>query len=399
MNLRTVTQKGGQRKMPKILFIACIIAILIYVLYQRGYITEISMLSQGEEATLEFVRDIVTLDVAKNQEFIVNQDQLIWITEDGVRALSMEGEEIWADTHTIKNISVAQRMPYFAISDKGGKTISIFNTHGKKANLQFANPIMYFSMNKRGDIVVIESTQDGHVISAYDQNGSSLGVKWVTYIEDVGHPTVAEISPDGKMILISHINTADAQIVSNIIAIEIGSGGLTKVDNILYGETHRNTIISEIEFIDGSIWVAIGDNTMSFNKLDGREIRKINDVYYNYVPILDRLVDWQGVNYPVVTSTKPIMSTVHPVERLAFFSREGEEVEGFTLEDGVTYMYGDGKTTIIGSDRKFVAYTSLGKKRWEFTATKDMRKVIPLHPQQKVIMISRGKVELMQVAK
>ncbi|HHX62666.1 MAG TPA: hypothetical protein GX707_18425 [Epulopiscium sp.] len=397
--MRAVTQKGKQGKMPKILFITCIIVICIYVLYQRGHIPEIAMLSEGEGATLEFVRDIVALDVAKNQEFIVNQDQLIWITEDGVKALSLEGEEIWADTHTIKKIAVAQRTPYFAISEKGGKVISIFDTHGKKADLKFANPVMYFSMNKRGDIVVIESTQDGHVISAFDQSGSSLGVKWVTYVEDVGHPTVAEISPDGKVILISHINTDDAQIVSNIIAIEIGSGGLSKVDNILYGETYKNTIISEIEFIDGNTWVAVGDNTMSFSKLDGTEIKKINDVYYNYVPLLERLVDWQGISYPVISSTKPIMSTIHPIETLAFFSREAEENATFALENATTYMYSDGKTAIIGSDRNFTAYNSFGKKRWEYTATKDIQKMIPLYPQQKVIMISRGKVELMQVAK
>lgn len=396
--MKAVTQKG-KKKMPKILFITCLIAICTYVLYQRGHIPELAMVSEGEGATLELVRELVDVDIAKNQQFIVNEDQLIWVTEDGVKAISLEGEEIWADTHTIKNISIAQRTPYFAVSEKGGKAISVFDTYGKKADLKFANPVMYFSMNKRGDIAVIESTQDGHVISVFDQSGSSLGVKWITYIEDVGHPTVAEISPDGRVLLVSHLNTADAQIVSNVMAIEIGSGGLKKVDNILYGETYKNTVISEIEFIDASTWVAVGDNTMSFNQLDGREIKKINDVYYNYVPVLERLTDWQGVNYPVLSSTKPIMSTVHPIEKLSFFSKEGEEVEAFTLEDATTYMYGDGKTTIIGSDRKFTAYTSLGKKRWEYTATKDVQKMIPLYPQKNIIMVSRGKVELMQVAK
>lgn len=394
-----MTEKSKQGKMPKILFITCIVAICIYVLYQRGHIPEIAVLSQSQGATLEFVRDIVEVDSAKNQEFIVNEDQLVWVTEDGVKSLSLEGEEIWADTHTLKNITIAQRTPYFAISEKGGKTISIFDTRGKRAEIKFANPVMYFSMNKKGDVAVIESTQDGHVISAFDQNGSSLGVKWITYVEDVGHPTAAEISPDGKMILVSHMSTADAQIVSNVIAIEIGSDGLTKVDNVLYGTTYQNTIVSEIEFVSANTWVAIGDNTMSFNNTDGTEIKKTNDTYYNYVPILERLVDWQGVNYPVISSTKPIMSTVHPVETLTFHSPVGEEIEAFTLENPTSYMYGDGKTVVIGSERNFTAYNSLGKKRWEYTATKDVKQMIPLSPQQKVIMISKGKAELMQVAK
>lgn len=397
--MKDVTGKSKQGKTPKVLFITCIIVICIYVLYERGHIQAISVLSQSEEATLEFVRDIIEVDVAKNQEFIVNEDQLVWVTEDGVKSLTLEGEEIWADTHTLKSIEITHRTPYFAISEKGGKTISIFDTRGKRADIKFANPVMYFSMNKKGDIVVIESTQDGHVISAFDENGQSLGVKWITYIEDVGHPMVAEISPDGKLILVSHMSTADAQIVSNVIAIEIGSEGLTKVDNVLYGATHKNTIISEIEFIGPNTWLAIGDNRMNFNKIDGMEIAGISDAYYNYVPILERLLDWQGVSYPVISSAKPITSTIHPVETLTFYSPIGEEVEALTLEEPTTYMYSDGKTTIVGSDRKFTAYNSLGKKRWQYITTKDVQKVIPLSPQQKVIMISKGKVELMQVAK
>ncbi len=397
--MKSVTEKDKQGKLPKVLFAICMIGILIYVLYQRGHMPEIAKVSQGEGTTLELVRDIIEVDVAKNQEFIVNEEQIIWITEDGVKSLSIEGEEIWADTHTMKNIAITQRAPYFAVSEKGGKTISLFSTNGKKADLKFANPVMYFSMNNKGDIVVIETTQDGHVISAFDETGKSLGVKWITYIQDVGHPTAVEISPDGKMILVSHINTADAQLVSNVIGIEVGSDGLTKVDNVLYGATHKDTIISEIEFVSPNTWVAIGDNTMSFNEQSGREIHKMNDVFYNYAPILEGLVDWQGIIYPVISSTKPIMSTVHPVETITFFSPIGEEVETFELEDPTTYLYGDGKTAIIGSERKFTAYTSLGKKRWEYTATKDIKKMIPLSPQQKVIMISKGKVELMQVAK
>lgn len=377
----------------------CLIAISVYVLYVQGYIPTVAILSQGEGSNLEFVRDIVEVDVSKNQDFIVNQDQLIWVTEDGVKALSLEGEEIWADTHTIKNISIAQRTPYFAIGEKGGNSINIFGTHGKKGEIKFANPVLYFSMNKKGDIVVIEGTIDGHVISAYDKDGTSLGVKWITYIQDVGHPTVAEISPDGKSILISHINTRGAQVVSNIIAIEIGSEQAAKLDHVLYGETYKGTIISEIEFIDERVWVAIGDNCMGFTKTDGTEIMKISDVYYNHVPILERAEEWQGINYPVISTTKPVDSTVHPVERLTFFSQTGEQVEELELEGGTSYMYGDGKTVIIGKDRQFTAYNNMGQKRWDYIAKKDILKMIPLHPQQKVIMISRGKVELMQVAK
>lgn len=392
-------ETGRRGKTPKIIIGICALAILIYLLYQQGYIPKVAMLYPGEGGTLEFVRDIIEVDVSKNQEFIVNQEQLIWVTEDGVKALTLEGEEIWADTHTIKNISIAQRAPYFAISEKGGRTVSIFDTHGKKSDIQFANPVMYASMNKKGDVVVIESTDDGYVISAYDEKGSSLGVKRVTYVQDVGYPTAAEISPDGKMIIISYLNTTDAQIVSDLIAIGIGDNELANADHILYGESYKNTVISQIEFINESTWVAVGDNRMSFNKLDGTKIKEINDVYYNYAPSLDRLVDWQGINYGVVNSTKPIMSTVHPVETLVIYSQEGEVVEEIVLESKTTHMYNDGKTIITGSDRRFTAHNRLGKKRWEYTGTKDIQKMIPLYPQQQVIMISKGKVELMQVGK
>lgn len=398
-SLKTTTQKSKKGIMPKMLFIICLIMLCVYVLYQQGYIPQVSILTSREGTTLNFVRDIVQVDIAKNQDFIVNENQLIWVTEDGVKALSLEGEEIWSDTHTIKNIVITQRSPYFAVSEKGGRKISIFDTHGKKGEISFANPIMYFSLNKKGDIVVIEGTKDGHVVSAYDEKGNSLGIKRVTYSQDVGHPTVVEISPDGNTIIISYLDTSDAQMSSNIIAIGIGSGGLTKVDNILYGETYKNTVITEIEFINENVWVAIGDNIMSFNRLDGTKIKEINDLYYAYVPILGRLVDWRGVNYPVVSSATPLGSTIHPVETLVFYSQAGESVGEVILEEPSTYIYGDGRTVIVGSDKKFTAYNRAGKQRWQYTATKDVEKMIPLYPQQQVVMISKGKVELMQVSK
>ena len=385
--------------MPKILFITCIIGIVGYVLYQRGYIPRVAIGPQGENATLTHVKNIIEVDIGRNNEFIVNEDQLVWVTGDGIKALSLEGEELWADTHTMQNIAITQRMPYFAVSEKMGRTVSIFDTRGKKADIKFANPVVYFSMNKRGDIVVIEKTKDGHVVSGYDEKGNSLGVKRITYVQDAGYPTVAEISPDGKVILVSYLNTNDAQMVSNVIAIAIGGDGSAKVDSILYGTTYANTVLSEIEFINEKVWVAIGDNGISFNTLAGEEIKKVQETYSNYVSILDRLTDWQGANYAAISSTKPIRSTVHPVETLVLYSQEGEMVTEVTLDSPATYLYGDGKTIIMGNDRMFTAYNRLGKKRWEYTATKDIQKVIPLYPQQQVIMISKGMVELMQVAK
>lgn len=397
--MKAETGKNTKKKMPQILFVVCMIGVFTYVLYQRGYIPAIAMLVPGEAGTLEFARDIVEVDASKNQEFIVNEDQIIWVTEDGIKAMTIEGEEIWADTHTLDNISIAQRAPYFAVSHNGSNTVSIFDTYGKKTDVDFANPVIYFSLNKQGDLVVIESTRDGHVVSAYDEKGHSLGVKRVTYIQDVGHPTVAEISPDGKMILIAYLNTADAQITSNIIAMEIGSGEVAEADNILYGETYQNTIISEIEFINQNTWVAIGDNSMIFNAIDGSQINKISNMYYNFAPVLTQIKDWQGIHYPVISTTKPIKSTVHPVEQLMIYSQKGEEVERLALEGRATYMYADGRITIIGRDRDFTAYNRTGKKSWEYTATKDIIKMIPLNAQHQVIMISKGKVELMQVAK
>lgn len=397
--MSSTTPKTKPAKMPKVLFVITIIVIVGYVLYQQGYIPKVAMAPQGEDAILKHVRDIIEVDVSKNNEFIVNEEQLVWVSEDGIKALSLEGEEIWADTHTMKNIAITQRMPYFAISEKMGRTISMFDSHGKKADIKFANPVVCFSMNKNGDMVVIEKTTDGHVVSAYDKQGNSLGLKRITYVQDVGYPTAAEISPDGKMIFVSYLNISDAQIVSNMIAIAIGNDGLTKVDSILYGTAYSNTVLSEIEFMSENVWVAIGDNGISFNTLAGEEIKKIGDTYCNYVSILDRVIDWQGVHYATISSTKPTRSTVHPVETLVLYSQDGEEVTEMILKEPTTYLYGDGKTIIVGSDRKFTAYNRLGKKRWEYTATKDVQKMIPLHPGQQVIMASKGKVELMQVVK
>lgn len=399
ISLRAKKQEKKSNKAPKILFLLCFVTISIYVLNQRGYMPTLAILSQGEGMTLKHIKDIVETDTSKRQEIIVNQDQVIIVTEDGLKAVSLEGEELWADTHTIKSIAIAQKAPYFAIGEKKGRRISVFDTYGKKTDIEFSNPVVYFSINQKGDIVVIEKTQDGHVVSGYDERGNSFGVKRITYVQDVGYPIAAEISPDGKVILISYINTDDINVSSQVIAVGVGDGGLAKVDSILYGKVYEDTIISEIEFINENVWIAAGDNNLIFNRLNGEEIKKIEDRYINYITTFEKMADSQGAYYATVSSVKPTMSTVHQVENLIFYSQEGEQLIDIDLHDPVTYMYGDGRITILGNDRKFIAYNKLGKKRWEYTSTKDIQKVVSLYPQQRVIMISKGKVELMQIIK
>ncbi len=98
----------------------------------------------------------------------INQNQIIRMTKDGIDAYNLKGEEIWTDTLTLDNPIVKQREPYFAVANMNDSKIHIFSDKGREGEIIVNEPILYFSINEKGDVAVIREREEGHTISAYN---------------------------------------------------------------------------------------------------------------------------------------------------------------------------------------------------------------------------------------
>ncbi len=383
------------RRAVSVLFIVPII-IVIYVLLTKGPLVDTS-----KYVVLEQEKDIISLDRLSSTYIGINNKQIVKVTQDGVTAYDFDGEELWSDTLTLDNYIVRQRDPYIAIANKMGNTIMIFSDKGKQGEVTCQNPIAYFSINKNGKVAIIENLDDSHIVSAYDSKGNSLGVQRVSHIKEknAGYPIVVEISPNDELLLASYIDVDKPVLTSNLLAIQIQKPKEEKIDNSLYGIEQRDNLIYEIEFIRDNEWVGIGDKSITWYTLDGREIAKQENIFAHFNPYLVKVSNYGEGFLPIISTTDFNKNTIHKQNELSYFNVKGEQFFNIKLNEPATYFYTDDRGVIIGQRSLFTGYNKMGTKLFEFNTALDVSKVFYEPERKKGIAVTKDKVILLKSKK
>ena len=383
------------RRAVSVLFIVPII-IVIYVLLTKGPLVDTS-----KYVVLEQEKDIISLDRLSSTYIGINNKQIVKVTQDGVTAYDFDGEELWSDTLTLDNYIVRQRDPYIAIANKMGNTIMIFSDKGKQGEIICQNPIAYFSINKNGKVAIIENLDDSHIVSAYDSKGNSLGVQRVSHIKEknAGYPLVVEISPNDELLLASYIDVDKPVLTSNLLAIQIQKPKEEKIDNSLYGIEQRDNLIYEIEFIRDNEWVGIGDKSITWYTLDGREIAKQENIFAHFNPYLVKVSNYGDGFLPIISTTDFNKNTIHKQNELSYFNVKGEQFFNIKLNEPATYFYTDDRGVIIGQRSLFTGYNKMGTKLFEFNTVLDVSKVFYEPERKKGIAVTKDKVILLKSKK
>ncbi|MEF9958812.1 MAG: DUF5711 family protein [Niameybacter sp.] len=326
----------------------------------------------------------------KNEYIDVNANQVIRLTQDGITAYDLKGNEMWNNALTLDKPIVKHKGNYFAIANKDGKKVYIFNEKGKRGEVQTTEPIIYFSVNTNGDVATIEKTEDGHITSAYSSSGELLGVKGVSYIKDAGFPISAEVSPDRQLLLVSYVDLYNPVVSSVLNAIIINKTGTEEVFNAKYGIDEKDNIIYEIEFINQNTWVAIGDSRITFYNMQGEKIKEIPNLYLKYTPYVDG--DIKGSQYLPVVSTGGGTSSSSK-DKLSLFNTVGEEISSLEFDRSITYFNATEKGVILGQGQQFIGYNKKGEVKFTFEATQDVSKV--LYVGNKLIAVTKNEVKVL----
>lgn len=373
---------------------ATITLIIIGIGIVLAMITSWTSWKQAGNVTLKVDREILSFDSLKNTQIEVVGNQIIKVTQDSITAYDLEGEQLWTDTLTLDSIVIQKRGNYIAVSSKNGRNIHIFNDKGKQGEIVVQNAIISFSVNRKGQIAVIEQFSDGHQVSTYNERGEWSGVKRVTYTKTDGYPMAAEISPNGMDLIISYIDMNEPKLTSCVQVIPMQRQSEEKIDQVKYGLKEQNNLIFEIEFINDDIWASIGDTGTTFYALeDGKEIKHLPKIYPTYVPYLNQLPH-NGGYLPMVVGEMAQGTSIHNKERLIVLDQEGNLVLEQAMEAPITYYYADQRGVIIGTGRLFEGYNKMGVKQFEFKATQDIQRVVYLG--QKSVAITKDKVLLLK---
>ncbi|MDF2876926.1 MAG: hypothetical protein K0S30_22 [Clostridia bacterium] len=390
----TAQKKNGIFKLTAILLGVLVLLTALYMLLTK---TQFIQFTKGYN-TLEYEKDILEFELLSNTYIGVNNQQIIKITKDGIAAYDLEGQELWSDTLTLDNYVVKQRESYIAIADKMGQTIWIFNDKGKQGQILCENPIIYFSVNKDGNVAVIESLDESHMIGAYNKNGESFS-KRITYAKDAVYPTTVELSPDNEVLVASYVNVDTPTITSTLVAMNTQKPHEQKLDDILYGIEQKDNLIYEIEFIKDNEWVSVGDKMTTWYTLEGSEISRKTELFCLLNPYLVKSSNYGEGFLPVVSAMSINQNTLHRKSSLNFYNAKGEAFFNEELNEEPTYFYADDKGVILGSNNHFKGYNKIGTKLFEYNSNRDVSKLFYLRDKKKALAVTKDKVILLNTKK
>lgn len=351
----------------------------------------------GNEPSLYLEKQWVKRELSDRLIFNVYENDLIQCSPDGIKRISQKGEEIWHQTYSMYLPKLVVSEPYLAVGEEGGKKIYVLNDRGLVYQVATEEPIEYFSINSKGFLSVIGETKDGHRIKVYDAQGKDLGIDRNTFIEDAGYPLSAIVSDNGFHMPISYLNPDTKGLKSNLIFLDLGEDGILKEDLIEFAIEKENTIFPGMYYLQNNSLAVLGDDRILW-------IDKNNNVKEEILSNHIKAIPW-NIEYRRNLSTYLVLALGEELPgkqgeaygSVVFYSMEGNKKHVFDAQGDITYLYGDDNMVIVGVNRTFYGLDTRGKEIFKYIALKDIDEVIPLKNGNKVALISKDSVDLMEI--
>lgn len=388
--------KTKERKWTNIILVIVTLAIVLYIIYVKGLFP----IGTTKVVALEGNKELIKLDPKEKSYIGVNGTQVFQVTRDGITSYNLDGDEMWRDTFSFDNFIVMQKQPYIAVASKQGNILQVFNEKGKQIEITSQYPIVYFSVNESGGVVIISNNNDEYVVSAYSELGERLCSR-TTYTKTDGYPVVAELSPDNNYLMLAYVSANEPQVVSSVYCMDVNDRNNEERDHLKYGSEQKNNLVYEIEFINEDTWVTIGDRLIVWYDLEGNVIKTQQDLTPVFMPYLYKMSEYGTGYLPMILSEKPTQNMVHRQDELAYFDNQGTKIFSLLLEgdQGVESVYADHNGVTIQMGNTFTGYNKLGNPFFKYTATTDVSKVIYISSIRKGIAVNKDSVFLLMPAK
>ena len=107
------------------------------------------------------------------------------------------------------------------------------------------------------------------MIFTYDAVGNVLVENQVSITEN-GYPVALEMSPDGKVLMVSYLTSEGSELKTKVVCYNFEKDGESHINHQVGVEEYAGSIVPEIYFMNESTAVAVGDH--SFAIYGGRAV-------------------------------------------------------------------------------------------------------------------------------
>ncbi len=197
-------------------------------------------------------------------KYIKYNDGVIRCGNDGITALSKDGEMKYAGAFTMSNPSCVAAGHYVAVADIGGTEVVVFDEKGSEKSVSMLSPIAKVSVSEQGELAVLMSSDDAYeiqVLDPYAESKDSMlkGVIY-TYIKDDGYALDVAISKDGAKVVTSYVKVTAAGVNSSLTFYNFsGVGKGENADRIVGVFPYKDMIFTNLSFLDNNTVLAVSD--------------------------------------------------------------------------------------------------------------------------------------------
>lgn len=357
----------ARRKRNRRLALSIIIMILI-ILVIAGLISYNVRVYDSYEITS-------SLDISNGtdeNEFFQFGSGYIKITENNITYFN-KNETIWSETYAMTSPVYDTCKGYIAVADLKQNEVYIYDKEGFVSLVSTENSIIDVEISSAGVIAAATDNDDANYIEVYDKDGNEL-LTARSVFSSSGYLTDITLSEDGTKLAAAFINVDLQDIVSRVVFYDFSEGDEDS-DVVVGGfNQYDNTILTNVEFMDGDKVCAIGDNAITIYDFSGTpeivyedlELElTIRSVFFDDSHIGIIADDATGTNnyvYYVYNTSGSIVA-------------EG----GFDLSYTKAQFWN--KNVVINSSNSILVYTFNGLERFSCAFEENIEAICPIGPR------------------
>nr|WP_300822267.1 DUF5711 family protein [uncultured Schaedlerella sp.] len=307
---------------------------------------------------------------------------------NGVTFLSRQNEVLWIQPGQFQNPALEVNDQTFAVADTGGNSIQIFTDKGLKGEFETNLPIEKFSLSNQGIVSAILKNENSPMIVTYDSTGNIL-VENQVVIGSMGYPVALEMSPDGKVLLVSYLDMKNSTLKSRVAGYNFVEEGTDRENHQVSMEEYEDSVIPEIFFMDAVTSVAVGDHSFSISK--GSRIPEKTTEVELFREIRSTFHTSRYIGFVLLNEEKSGYE-------LRLYSKSGKQIMNRAISGEFSNVYMEGNEIILYEGSRCSIYTSMGMPRFDGDLKDDILMMVPMEGINRYMMMSTDELRVIYLA-
>ncbi len=393
-------KKALKRKKRKknLIFTAVVFLLLCGVLYffygehVKKFVSEISFFSDAaSDETSEKVTEI-SIEGGGKATFIGYGKEYLYVTKDGVKYFDSSKNQKWNYTYTMISPVTVNNGNYTAVAEAQGRTIKMYNQTGEVYSVETDGDIFRLSVSQTGGAAAIVKDSSGYRILVYNELGRLVMER---FEQDEGlYPIAAGLSSDNRILAVSYLDTTGIEMVSKFLLFYTSREDSinTESGEFFASFEKEDCVLPTISYMSGGSFTVIGDNIVFSVSDSGKEMWSKQ--------ILNEIdeTSFGGGKYTVLALGKEFAGESSENSNVVeIINSSGRIVGKYEMEVPITYLKAYTSGIVAGGNRKFVCLDYYGRKKWEYTATFDVKDVILMENANNIILVGYNMAEFIKM--